>query len=94
MKAVPETESSQAADTETVGEFTVVFTNTDEDQGSKVDMVPLGDEFECLQTTRGTQLQNSTQNERSVGTIQFRDKLPQVLQHNRLKEIVSQLTAK
>ena len=82
---------AEAVDNETEGEFTVVFTNSDEEQGSKVDLIPFDDKFDRPKKSKG----NSTpQNKSSVESISFRGKLPEVLQHNRLKEIVSQLTAK
>ena len=82
----------EEATKEIEGEFTVVFTNTDEEQGSKVDLIPFDGDFECPESSRGksTKLQSNS----SVESISFRNKLPEALQHNRLKEIVSQLTAK
>lgn len=82
----------EEATKEPEGEFTVVFTNTDEEQGSKVDLIPFDNNFDCPESSQevGTKLQSNS----SVESISFRNKLPQALQHNRLKEIVSQLTAK
>jgi len=83
--------SEQAAE-ETEPEFTVVFTNTDEEQGSTVDLIPFDGNFAPPQSPgrAATKLQNKS----SVESISFRNKPPKPLEHNRLKEIVSQLTAK
>ncbi len=81
----------EAAKQQPAGEFTVVFTN-DEEQGSKVDVIPFESQAETVnRSSGGTKLRSQPQTE---STIRFRDQLPEVLQHNRLKEIVSQLTSK
>lgn len=97
----PEKAREKASDSP-MADFTVVFTNSDEAQGSKVDLIPFEqpktDEpnFKIADTGSKGQSQTKVHMEpgQSVDSIQFRDRLPQVLHHNRLKEIVSQLTSK
>jgi len=82
----------EQATEETEAEFTVVFTNTDEEQGSTVDLIPFDGNFESPKSSG--RASKKLQNQSSVESISFRNKLPKPLEHNRLKEIVSQLTAK
>ena len=82
-------------------EFTVVFSNSGEDQHAKVDMIP----FRSSQTVKSdvTQTKTAARTHRlptqapdanmvSQQSVQFRGALPAQLQHNRLQEIVKKLT--
>ncbi len=84
------------SETETMADFTVVFTNSNESQGSQDDLIP----FEPTSQNQGSHLDKQPestvicdpQQQPKVDSIRFTDRLPQVLHHNRLREIVSQLT--
>lgn len=72
-------------------EFTVVFSNSNEDQSPEVDVIPF--EEQAKQNSSGSKMSRCDQFGADK-TIQFRGKLPTALHNNRLKEIVSQLTTK
>lgn len=83
-------------------EFTVVFSNTDEVQRSKVDLIPFeanssgnndSNKIENPSESRRMPQQDRGGSNESSKSIQFRGALPAGLQHNRLKEIVNQLAA-
>ncbi len=74
-----------ASDSAESAEFTVVFSNSKE--SPTVDVIP----FESGNAPTGRS--KHRQSDVEPNSIQFRGKLPESLQHNRLKEIVSQLTA-
>lgn len=95
-------ESDDEADISQVAEFTVVFSNSDETQRAKVDVIPFqpnqANDSKPNEIENGShpgRLPNQTRNDRSesLKSIQFRGKLPVQLQHNRLQEIVNQLTS-
>ena len=70
-----------------IAEFTVVFSNANDDQNPETEVIPFQSQHTDLSTNRTTE---SPQIE--PDSIQFREKLPTALQHNRLREIVSRLT--
>ena len=86
---------SKPAEEEAVAEFTVVFSNSDEPQSSKVDVIPFDAETRLnRQAKPENQPKVNDSKPDALGSIQFRDRLPKALQHNRLKEMVDQLTSK
>lgn len=84
-----------------VAEFTVVFSNSDENQGPTSELIPFRRETDA---TRGSKKIEDRSQEKpfsdpsrnisaeSHKSIQFRGNLPPNLNHNRLKEIVNKLT--
>lgn len=86
------TDSNESANP--IADFTVVFSNDDQGNSPKVDVIP----FESNQRVKATSSVNADQHcstaEESVRSIRFRDQLPNALHHNRLKEMVDQLTTK
>lgn len=89
QKAEPKGEDGQ------YGQFTVVFSNADEVQTSKVDVIPFDGDSNSnqLNSPKGLALE-SVEKRPEVQTIQYREKLPESLAHNRLKEIVDQMLTK
>jgi len=82
-------------ETETIGDFTVVFTNSDEEQSSKVDVIPFTEEpADVPPSNEVAKIHRQSLNQPAFESVRFQDKLPQVLRHNRLKEIVNQMTSK
>jgi hypothetical protein len=75
-----------------VAEFTVVFSNSEDTQSPRVDVIPFEagsqDDLAPPQSSSGSAAPENT------SSIRFRDRLPKPLQHNRLKEMVEQLTSK
>lgn len=80
----------------TMAEFTVVFSNEAEAKSEQVS-VPFPQSksvqkgLSLAKPIRGTDKQNT---DATPDSIQFRERLPMSLQHNRLQEIVKQLTNK
>ena len=96
------TESQEPQDGETVSiaDFTVVFTNDDQ-PSTKMDLLPFeASKDEASMQTKACQTEAFSTGvavskaSKNSNSIQYRDQLPKVLQHNRLKEIVNQLTSK
>ena len=81
---------------ETNAEFTVVFSNSDENQLPSVDVIPFeaGSQTGSPGNTPNNQSLTNRSNLDSIQSIQFQDRLPKPLQHNRLREMVNQLTSK
>ena len=79
-----------------IAEFTVVFSNSDEDQSPKVDVIPFdaGPQADSQENLAPTQSKQNRTADANPSSIKFRDRLPTPLQHNRLKEMVEQLTSK
>lgn len=79
-----------------MADFTVVFTN-EEEPTTEVDLIP----FEASKSKgnlptncqKGGLAAKTAVSQPTPTEVQFRDQLPKVLQHNRLKEIVNQLTS-
>jgi carbon storage regulator CsrA len=91
---------TKASNTETsndaIAEFTVVFSNAEEGQTPKVDVIPFETGSRSGSQGNSASRQSATDplDPESVSSIRFRDRLPSALQHNRLKEMVNQLTTK
>ena len=81
-------------ESETEKDFTIVFTNSDEDKSSKVNLIPFEnkDDMDAPSSMSKVQLKNST--ESRFESYRFQDKPTQIQRHSRLKEIVSQMTSK
>lgn len=82
-------------ESETEDDFTIVFTNSDEDQSSKVDLIPFdknADSDAKSDCETKNQLKNSPQSR--FESFRFHETPTQVQRHSRLKEIVSQITSK
>ena len=100
-----ETNSESTPDAKKVpqeAQFTVVFSNSDESQRAKVDVIPFLPNQASTERNEKTEspsetprLSDETPNCQTdpMRSIQFRGDLPAELQHNRLKEIVNKLTA-
>ena len=79
--------AAQSTQTEPdVAEFTVVFSNTNEEQGPKIDVIP-------FEQNEKTQSNPKRTNSDCASSIQFHETSSQVHRHNRLKQIVNQLTS-
>lgn len=96
------TESTGETELPHTAEFTVVFSNSGENQQAKVDMIPFrsnqthmsdAKDTETASRTRRLPAQVPDANMESHQSVQFREVLPAQLQHNRLLEIVKKLTA-
>ena len=95
-KSTPEPAELQEA------EFTVVFSNSDESQKAKADVIPFLPNQAPTERNKNNELPTETRrlSDESpncqmdpMRSIQFRGNLPAELHHNRLKEIVDKLTA-
>lgn len=89
-------DSSQTKSDESTAEFTVVFSNSEDAQTPKVDVIPFESDSRPRRPS-GPENRHANANDsntETVRSIQFRERLPNALQHNRLKEIVNQLTSK
>ncbi len=79
-----------------IAEFTVVFSNSEDAKTPRVDVIP----FEAASHANSQddlahpQSSSTKAAPESTSSIRFRDRLPKPLQHNRLKEMVEQLTSK
>ena len=79
-------------------DFTIVFTNSDEEQSSKVDLIPFeknADSAPSAKTSSGkTENRTEGQPKSRFESFQFQNKPTMVQRHSRLKEIVNQMTSK
>lgn len=94
------TAPTTATEAPQVAEFTVVFSNSDESQRAKVDVIPFHSDppVDSTDKTRENPAHRKPAQMRgdrieSPHSVQFRGSLPAPLQHNRLQEIVNKLTA-
>jgi carbon storage regulator CsrA len=71
-----------------VAEFTVVFSNSNDEQTPEAGVIPFQN-----QTSDRANGKKAESPKHDSDSIQFRGKLPTPLQHNRLQEIVSRLTS-
>ncbi len=73
--------------------FTIVFTNADEDQTSKVDVVPFEKQAKSEPKSSKPKAQLGTPAKSRFESFRFEDKPTLTQRHSRLKEIVNRMTS-
>lgn len=75
-------------------DFTIVFTNSDDDQSSKIDLIPFETPADLDKPSSMSKLDLKSSSQSRFESYRFQDKPTQIQRHSRLKEIVNQMTSK